>query len=72
MGRDRPSLWEKDHEDHVEIADPAAAARFIAEVSRSRRMYSRNEVGSVGPAVQITAITIEATPEQLRELYGAG
>jgi len=56
----------------VEIADPAAAARFIVEVSRSHRMYSRNEAGSVGPAVQITSITIEATPEQLRELYGAG
>lgn len=55
----------------VEIADLATSARFIADVSRSHRMYSRNEVGSVGPAAQITSITIEATPE-LQELYGAG
>jgi len=52
----------------VEIADPSAAARFIADVSRSHRIYSRNEAGSVGPAVEITSITIEATPEEIKKL----
>jgi hypothetical protein len=52
----------------VETADPAEAARLIADVSRSLRVYSRNEVGSVGAAVKITSITIEATPEEIEAL----
>jgi hypothetical protein len=51
----------------VETADPGAA-RYIAEVSRSHRVYSRNEAGSVGPAVEITSITIEATPDEIKGL----
>ncbi len=51
----------------VETVDPGAA-QYIAEVSRSHRVYFRDEAGSVRRAVEITSITIEATPEEIKGL----
>lgn len=39
------------------IADPEDAARFEAAISRDPRIYTRDEVGSVRKAYEVTSVT---------------